>query len=223
MGRPIVFEKALTAGSANGIALSQALAAAGYLTLNGASVTGGVAVLGSQRRVIITSAGDDSGLTWTVIGATDGGQVIKDQFAGALGAAQSNLNFATVTSIYGNGAAAGNVTAGTNSVGSTPWAIWDPHMTPPMMSIDVDLLSGSGTCQVEYTYDNFLPAVQGNAAIAYASASPNPTPILHPQLQGLSGDQEGAINWNVRAWRFTILTGTASWRCTGIPAGISGP
>src|ERR1700744_4680398 len=104
--------KTLAAAVANGIALSQALGGAGFLMLSGSLVSGGVAVLGSQRQVIITSAGNDSGLTWTVIGTDDTGNPIKDQFAGAnVGVATSNLNFATVTSISGSGATASTVTA----------------------------------------------------------------------------------------------------------------
>src|SRR5579875_2257412 len=121
MPRRIAFTKTMAAGSANGIAQSQSLAGAGNLVLNGATVSGGVATLDTQRRVILTSSGNDSGLTWTVYGTNDTGQAIVDRFAGAnAAAAVSNFDFTMVTRIAGSGATAGTVTAGTNSTGSSP-------------------------------------------------------------------------------------------------------
>lgn len=225
MGRPVAVTKSLTAGSVNAIATAQSLAGAALLNLNGASVSGGVALLGSQRRVIITSVGNDTGITWTVTGTNDGGAAIKDTFAGAnVGlAAQSNLDFSTVTSIRSSGATAGNVQAGTNTVGSCPWVRVDPHLNGTLVSINAQLVAGgAGNIDIQYTNDEFLPAPQGNSAIAYAPA--NTVPTVMTLLGGVvASTDQSPITTPCLGWRFTINSGTSAWTVTGTQAGISGP
>lgn len=226
MGRPVAITKSLTAGSVNAIATAQSLAGAALLNLNGASVSGGVATLGpSQRRLIITSVGNDTGITWTVTGTNDGGAAIKDSFIGAgVGlAVQSNLDFSTVTSIRSSGATAGNVQAGTNTVGSCPWVRVDPHLNGTLVSINAQLVAGgTGNIDIEYTYDEFLPAPQGNSAIAYAPA--NPVPNVQKLLSAVvASTDQSPITTPCLGWRFTINSGTSAWTVTGTQAGISGP
>ena len=225
MGQPVAVTKALTAASDNAICLSQSPGAAGNLTINGASASGGVATLDSQRRVIITSAADDSAKTFIVTGTNDYGAPIKDSFAGAnTGIAQSNLNFKTVTQVHISAASAGAVKVGTNGVGSSPWVLFDSHIPTPNISFAAVLNSGSATIQVEYTYDEVVNSPVGSgSAIAYAPATPVPLAWLHPSLQNLSESNDGGLTFPFRAWRFTILSGTGSWTVTGTQGGISGP
>lgn len=220
--RRVATTKSLTAASANCIAQSQSLAGAGPLTLNGSAVSGGVATLDTQRRVIIHSAADDSAQTWTVTGTNEGGAPIKDIFAAAnTGDAQSNLDFFTVTSIVCSGATASTVTAGTNTVGSTPWKLVQDTANPTSISLYAQLLSGAASANVEYTYDGILPSAGVQSAIANAGQSPNPAVVLHPQMQGFSASTEGAIDWPITAWRMTILTGTGSFQITARQAGLA--
>src|SRR5580704_10734052 len=103
MGLPNIFTQSLATASANNVALSQS-PGAGAITLNGSTVSGGVATLDIQRRVIITSGGNDTGINFTVTGTNSAGFPISDTFAGAnVGAAQSNLDFLTVTKIVQSG------------------------------------------------------------------------------------------------------------------------
>ena len=107
----------LAAASANNVALSQTPLAAGNLTLNGALVVGGVAVLDQPRRIIITSAGNDSTVTFTAYGTDFSGNPLQASVAGAaIGAADFGVSFATVTRIATSAATAAAVTAGTNGV-----------------------------------------------------------------------------------------------------------
>lgn len=224
--RSFTITKGLTAPAATNIALSQSLAAAGNLILNGAAAAGGVATLDSQRNVVITSAGDDHLLTWTVIGTDENGNPIKDQFAGASGAATSNLNFLTVTSITGSGATASTVTAGTGATGSSPAKMFDDHVATPNMGFDLILVSGSGTASVQYTQEGFLGAVSPNGcnpAIALAPASPNPTWHDLPNLAQESASAQGYLNFTVHAVRLNIVTGTGVWRLTGRQSGLASP
>ena len=216
--RASVITKNLGAASANAIAASQSLAGAGFLTL-----TANPVVLDTQRRIIITSAGNDGALTWTVIGTAEGGQAIKDVFAGANGVAQSNLNFLTITSIYGSGATASTVTAGTNGVGSSPWKLFGDTVTPPALGIFMDLVTGAGNATFEYTQDEFLDPVGIQSAIALAPATVNPVALPHPDLQSLTASKDGSMDWEFHAWRLTINSGTGTWKCTARQAGLASP
>lgn len=217
-----VVTKSLEAGVADAIATAQTLADAGYLTLVSDPV-----VLDTQRIVIITSAGDDTGVTFTIIGTDDTGNQIKDQFAGAsAGAASSNLNFRTIVSIYADGATDGDVEAGTNSVGSSPWKIFVDTIATPNMSIQCKLVSGSGTATVDLTDDAFLVAMTeygSQPAIALAPASPNPLAFPHPNMQSMTATTQGSLNFNVRAYRLTITAGTGVWEMTTQQAGLASP
>lgn len=198
---PIVTTVTLDAASANAIALSQSLAAAGALTLNGALVTNGVATLDAPRRVGITSAGNDSGITWTVTGTArpeQGGVTFSETIAGAnIGVAQTTQDFATVTSIVGSGATASTVTAGTTGTGSGAWVPWDTYAVDFQVSCYGAVMSGTPTWSVEYTYDDvfgtWLP-----------SDVPFPRPLQLSTLKNQTVSLDGQINFTVRASRLTL-------------------
>lgn len=111
----------LTSGSANSIALTQT-PNAGALTLNGASVAAGVAVIGAPQQVLITTTGNESANSLTITGTDWAGSVISEVVVGPNATtAASVLSYATVTrvSIANNAAAA--LTVGTNGTGYSPW------------------------------------------------------------------------------------------------------
>ncbi len=177
-------------------------------------VFAGTATLDTERRVIITSGGNDTGITFTVNGAANNGVPISDTFAGANGAAaQSNLDFKTVTSITHTGSVAGTVTVGTNGVGSTPWFPLNWHAQPFNVEISGQVISGSANWGFQYTYQdpNNLPA-----AVAF------PQPLAHPTLSNQSAQADGSINDPVAAVRLIINSGTGTVLGTIIEAGISG-
>lgn len=150
--RPIVAAVGpLTAASANAIALSQTPGGAGALTINGALASGGVATLPQPRRVGITSAGNDSGLTFTITGADRSGMPASETLAGAnVGVVQSVLDYLTVASVTTSGATAAGVTVGTTGVASTAWVRLD-EWTEPQVSVQCDAV---GT--VNYTVESTL-------------------------------------------------------------------
>ena len=63
--RNLVYTFASLTDDDNGICASQAKVGAGALTLNGALVSGGVASWTDAQIVTVTSAGNDSGITFT--------------------------------------------------------------------------------------------------------------------------------------------------------------
>lgn len=214
--------KSLIAGVADTIAASQSLAAAGALTLSASPV-----VLDTGRQVIITSAGDDSALTWTVIGTNDSGSPIKDSFAGGnTTVAKSNLqNFKTVTSITGSGATASTVTAGTNGVGSSDAKIFSDTIPTPNIAFDCQK-AGTVTFQVEYTQQPFLEPISPNGsgpAIAFGPNTPNPVWIPFTDLTNKSAAAQGAETIVFHAWRLSILSGTGAVTCTGRQSGLASP
>lgn len=220
MAQPIVFTKQLASASATNIALSQS-PGSGAITLNGAAVTAGVATIDTAgaantaigRRVIITSGGNDTGITFTVTGKTGGGQVQSDTFAGANGgAAQSNLDFVTVTGITHTGSVAGTLTAGTNGVGSSPWLTLNWHATSSMnTAFAVELVSGAANFTIQYTYDdpnNLL----GGATYAL--------PFNTAVIVGATATADGALALPIAAIRLLINSGTGALRTRIVQSSI---
>jgi hypothetical protein len=213
---PVLFTKSLGAASANSVALAQTLGAAGAVTLNGASVVAGVARLDTQRRVIITSAGDDSGVTFTVTGTNQAGMVITDSFPGAaIGAAQSNLDFLTVTGIRASGATS-SITVGTNTTGSSQWFMPNYHLTPFVLDIE-STVAGAVTYSIETTMDDFFTP-PNQASVQWPAAGVirvRPTSVV-----AATASQSLVINSPCRGWRLTITTGSGSVACEAMQAGI---
>ncbi len=113
----------LATASATAIAASQSIAAAGgSLTLAALA-----AAIPQPRRITITSAGDDSAATWTIVGTNWSGNIITETFLGANTPTvrTSALSYASVTSISLNAASASTVTAGTSTVATSPWVRFD--------------------------------------------------------------------------------------------------
>lgn len=145
-----------TAGTSapTGIALSQSLVAAGPLTLNGASASGGVATLSPPQNVVIASAGNDSTLVWTISGTDYGGSPISETLAGAnAGNATSALLYATVTSIVGSKAAAGTVEAGVGGSVYSPWLILGAQRNHYQFRLRALLSTQTGTFVIQGTSD----------------------------------------------------------------------
>lgn len=131
--KPIVVSVGpLAAASANNIAHTQTPGAAGPLTLNGALVTGGVAVMDKPRQVLITVTDDEAANTFTISGTDWAASPISEVVTGpgSAGTVASVLSYATVTSIVISGAAGAALTVGTNGVASSPWVRLDGWANP---------------------------------------------------------------------------------------------
>jgi len=201
----------LGAASANGYALSQAGTAGTPLTLNG-SITGGVA--DAPRRLIITSAGNDSGITFKIIGRQiANGPTVTEILPGAnVGAAQSALDYAQVISITPSANTAANVTAGTNGVASSSWIRLDTYGYAPIS------LEAIVTGTVNYTVE--AADRDPNIVVDTSLVTPNtgPAPITpaqmvwqaHPTLQAMTGNGFDSYS-AVPTWvRCTLNSGTGN-------------
>lgn len=147
----------LAAAADNNISASQAVAGAGNLLINGALASGGVATLDVPRHVIITSAADDSGITFTVTGTARNGAVLTKTVAGAAtGVAEVAANFATITKITASGAAAGNVKVGTNANAESKAFIIDRFVSNNVISVD-ETVGGGNTNVIQVSYEDLAP------------------------------------------------------------------
>lgn len=224
MGNPVNVSLQLPAAVGNGIALSQSAAGAAPLTINGSLASSGVATLSPARRVVISSQGNDSGITFALAGTDRRGNPQSETIAGTnAGSAYSVLDYLTVTSIKTSGATASTVTAGTNGVGSTDWQAWTLLLAPFQVGMAVEG-DGATTYTVEHTYDD------PNAAQAF-TVSPNsnvpPVPWSDQTLDGLTQNMQGSIPGAggipsvVWASRLTITAGTGTVKFQAIQAGIT--
>jgi hypothetical protein len=178
-------------------------------------------VLDTQRRVLLTSGGNDSGITFTVIGTNQVGAPITDTFAGANGTSQSNLDFLKVTGITHTGSVASTLTAGTGNTGSSLWQILNWNQYPMDLTVSVELRSGASNFTVEHTYDdpNILPGTGGlNASgLAYPLAWPDAT------INGASATIESSYQVPILAFRLTTNSGTGTLVCRAIQSGLGSP
>ena len=218
MGSIASIDYSLDAADPDGIATSQTPLAAGDLTLDGALAPGGVATLGTgrvQRRVTISPVGDESARTFTIVGTNSDGTVISEELTGIVGpaVAQSARDYQTVTRISVDGATAGAVAAGTNSVGATPWIPLDRHRNPFAVGFGITV-DGTVTYVPQHTFDDLQrlntppPDVFNNDGDAF-----NPPATT---------SQDGNIAFPITAFRVQINSGTGTLRIRVIQAGIRG-
>jgi hypothetical protein len=205
----------LAAPDDNGISASQSLGAAGNLLINGALASGGIATLDVPRRVLITSAGNDSSLTWIVTGTGANGLSLTESLAGgnAVGV-YTNHDFSTVTSIHGSAATASTVIAGTNGIASSVPIIMDTIVNPATYGAAA-VVSGTVNYSIEKSYDDFAPLFDLNAN----------TPTWFP-TSGFSGqttNQSGTIAGPCTMIRLTVNDGTGSVSMKLIKPLIAGP
>jgi|TARA_R110002033_G_scaffold76618_2_gene128308 hypothetical protein len=101
---------------ADGISTAASVGNNAALTIGGALASGGSVTNASGRQVTILSAGNDSGISFTVVGTDVNGSALSETVTGAnAGTATSSGYFKTITSITAVGNPAGNVSAGINA------------------------------------------------------------------------------------------------------------
>ena len=99
----------------NGLSTAASISGAAALTLNGALIADSKYTTGDNIGQVITilSAGDDSGITFTIVGTDANGDALTEVVTGAnAGTASSSGYFNTVDSITTSASSAGNVSAG---------------------------------------------------------------------------------------------------------------
>jgi len=216
--RPIEFTwGGYATADADGIALSQTPLAAGDLTLDGAlaattpkftaqippELTKTLATLSVSGKVTITSAGNDSGMTFTVYGTNNSGAVISETIAGGNVAAATTLkSFKTVTRIAASAATAAAVTAGTAQSGSTDWIPLDIYVPNQVTNISCTV-AGTANYSVQYTNEDPFDLTLAHQVVAHPVAA----------LTGATANQTaGATTTLMRAVRLLINSGSGTVR-----------
>jgi len=104
---------------ADGISAAASVGNNAALTIGGALADGGSCTFDAGRIVTILSAGDDSGISFTVVGTDVNGDAQTESITGAnAGTATGGVHFKTIASITAVGNPAGNVSAGVNASAS---------------------------------------------------------------------------------------------------------
>lgn len=203
----------LTTASGNAIALTQTPSGAGALTLNGALVTGGVAVLDTARRVAVTTAANETARTFTITGTAANGKVQSETITGAnAGTTFTALDYKTVTSVTISGAASGAITVGTNTVASSRWLRMD-EWAHAQVGLQCDV-SGSVVYTVQQTLDN-----PNDPTWPVAPAAVNW--VDHPDalLVNATVTRQGNYGYVPLYVKVTLLSGTGSVTLTAVQAG----
>lgn len=181
-------------------------AAAGNVS---AGTNGYVATLDKPRRVLITSAGNDSGITWTITGTDWNNAPISEVLTGGNTAAVASLlDYATVTGIKASVAAASTVTVGTNGVaGSRPIGLDQMGLSPTALQVTV---SGTVNYTVQQTLDD--PNRVGLSSVAW---------VNHPDsaLVAATGTVQGNYAYQPQLTRIVLNSGTGTLTYTVIQSG----
>lgn len=138
---------------------------------------------------------------------------MTDTFVGTnTGAAQSNLDFVTVTNIIGSAAVTGAVTAGTSGVGSSEWKVWNYMGNSPFnIAYAVELVSGAIDYTVQYTYD--LPYDTATGAFVAPA-------IFDSILLAQTATADSTFSTPIVATRVLINSGTGVIKARFVEAGI---
>lgn len=178
-----------------------------------------------QRRVLVTSSGNDTAIFFHIVGLNQAGFTVSEFLAGGnatAGAVTSNLDYLKIVSVtpsnssvsQTNASTAATVSVGVGGTGSSMWNIVNQHDTPSNISYGCILTANNATFSIQYTYDdpNNLPS-----GVLFPQA------FNHPTIVNATASIDGASNDPIFAWRLLVTGGTGSIRAIGTQAGISGP
>ena len=145
----------------------------------------------NTRQIAIASAGNDSGITFKIVGRDKVGSKLTETVTGAnAGTATSALDYYWVDRIFSSGATASTITIGTNGISHSPWISCDSWAAGPI-SISANVV-GTVNYTIQLTNDdpnsltnpvtpanmNWQPTgVAGATASAYANLTAPPAYI----------------------------------------------
>ena len=201
--------------SANSIALSQSPASATNVTLNGSlaattsqfvsqippEVEKVVATLSVSGKVSIASAGNDSGMTFTVYGTNNGGSLICETLAGGnIATVSTAKSFKTVTRIATSAATAAAITVGTLQSGSTDWIPLDINNPNQVTNISVTV-TGTINYSVQYTNEDPFDNTLAHQAVSHPVAG---------VVAATTSQTSGVTTTLMRAVRLLVNSGSGS-------------
>lgn len=211
----------LDTADADGIATAQTLADAGAFALDGILATDGVATLDVPRRVLITSSGDDTGITFRVTGTNHDGNPIRETLTGVNATTvYTTQDFKTVTEVYASGATDGDVEVGTNGVASSPWKLTNSqHQANTQITWDCDA-TGTVTYGLEWTASS-VNDNQNQLGGALGNYPSTPVAKTLTTLTGKTADASASQDNPIQAWRCVITAGTGSVTVRALEGGMT--
>jgi len=181
------------------LATTQTLAGAGFLTLVASTIT-------PPRFVTITSAGDDSGRTFTIVGVGPNNETQIETVTGAnAGTSTSTKTLAFVESIFVDAATAAAVEAGVTQSGYSQWIPLDIY-TPNQVTTISATVSGTVNYSIEYTNEDPFDHSFVHQAVAH--------PASGGAFTSASTSQTHFTTTLMRAVRYKINSGDGSIRLT---------
>lgn len=133
------------------ISVSISGAATGAITVGHS----GTATLDLARRIIITSGGDDTGITFALAGTDWNNNPISETITGVnASAASSVLSYLTVTSIRTSAAAASTLIVGTNGVADSQWVRLDGFASNAQVAIQCDVSAAGANYTVQQSLND---------------------------------------------------------------------
>lgn len=145
------------AAAATGLALAQAVGAAGNLALTGTLISGGVYTgTGARRMVAVSTDAGDTTQTLTFTGTDRNGYAITEVLAlNGVTIVTTNNDFLTVSRIAVSALTVGNISAGTSAKASGQWITIERAKNCPIsIQLRTTLVSGAATWSVEETMDD---------------------------------------------------------------------
>jgi hypothetical protein len=140
-------------------------------TYSGSAITVTVATLDKPRRVLFTSVGNDSGITFTITGTDWNNNPASEVLTGANAASVYTVyDYKTVTSVVASGVSAGNVSIGTNGYASSRPVFLDTYADSSTY-IQTDTGGSSAiTYSIQLSGDNPNNAQIGMGSDTYSNA-----------------------------------------------------
>lgn len=187
------------------IAISGASAAAVTVGMNG------LGTLDVARRVLITSAGNDTSITYTLYGTNWAGDLISEVITGPNATtATSVLSYKTVTGVLTSAATASTVEIGTNGVADSPWVRFEDFAANSQTTIQT-LVAGT------VNYDIETAMLDPNAQGTYAYQAPGLVSwldALDTELVNETASKSGFFAYTPIWARVTLNSGTGTVRAT---------
>lgn len=218
--RPIVVTAGpVLAAAPASIAALQTPTGAGALALDGSYVNlgSGIAVMPNATavKVIITSAGDNSGVQFTVVGTNQNNALTTETLPGPNAGSVTTTNyFLTVISVSVSAATAGAVSVGSSALASSAWVNFDTWSLS-QTSIQVDVL-GIANYTVQQTLDDPNSPTNPVAPIAMQW-------INHPDVNLVNATSTAQSNYGyIPAYARVLLnSGSGSVRATFTQSGVN--
>lgn len=223
---PVSVVETVTGANTNVVSTSKQFQTVTRVAISGASAAAvtvghsGLATQDVQRRIIITSGGDDTGITFTLTGTDANSSPISEVITGVNNAAVSSvLSYKTVASVLTSGAAASTLIVGTNTTADSPPVRFDDFAGNAQVAIQLDVsgtLSTGATIQQTLNDPNFVTNTVQPNTFMYTPATVNW--INHPDaamVNKTTGSAQSNYGYVPLFARLTVTTtGSASATAT---------